>query len=34
LKALEKLLNSKKIKEKDFKNPKKKLSLEAIITYK
>ncbi|NVP17817.1 AAA family ATPase [Candidatus Gracilibacteria bacterium] len=33
LKAIEKLLNSKKIKEKDFKNPKRKLSLEAIITY-
>lgn len=33
LKAIEKLLNSKKIKEKDFKNKKKKLVLEAIIFY-
>ena len=33
LKALEKLLNSKKIKEKDFNNSKKTLSIEAVITY-
>ncbi len=33
LKAIEKLINSKKIKEKDFKNTKKNLSLEAIISY-